>query len=165
MNVQFFHQNQAPTAKFAVNVMIVPDGTMGYPILLGKDSWCHFPRKQTHNTSGSMALEIWAVSRSSKETSPEFVQCVKDAKGLVEQASPHCQSYKLLHRDSKPRSLEPGQHYWIPIALISQLSDDQVPANYYTQSNEDWTTGKLVAAPDGKFISLLPQRAMTIEAN
>lgn len=46
LNVQFFDRFDRGGARLAVQAYIVPDGVMSHDILLGTDSWRHFPRRE-----------------------------------------------------------------------------------------------------------------------
>ena len=134
MTIQFNH-NGSPSASLAVWMYIVPNETMGCPLLLGRDSWMRFHSRSYQTLSpqpdgrifGELALSVGddnlgsAAAYIRDRTSSDAVyHLVYDGLGVSLTDSPQLIPVNLVRRDGSPALTN---HYMVDLPPAHNSSD------------------------------------------
>ena len=120
---------------------IVPDRVMSHDLLLGRDSWDHFPvRKYKDTNEDETVVTFTAQDDGSAAGNHRFKKWVDQAIGMIE--SPADCRFVVRHAD-KSSMLSEG-FTWVRVELRNCDGSAADPGSYYVRFQNGWTPSEAI---------------------
>lgn len=123
-------------ACLAVYAHVVPDGAMAYAVLLGRDSWRHFPERKYEDVSETETVVTLVGSAvDSPATDPKFAAWVDAVVSVVEVES----DARVLVRYGGDTVTPPDAVSWVTVDLTNEDGTDADEGSYYVRFADGWS--------------------------
>ena len=126
---------RSPTVCLAVYAHIVPDAAMSHAVLLGRDSWSHFPVRTYRDVSASETIVTFVGDDDGpKGGDARYEQWVSSAVGMVESAG----GESVVARYAGTHRWLPNAISWVTVQLTTPAGTAVTEGTYYVRFREGW---------------------------
>ena len=128
-------------ACLAMYAHVVPDGTMNYDILIGRDGLGLFPVR-TYRDVNQRETVMTLHGENHDSVSQTFTEHVQNAVGFVEQEASAPQVvvvYNGTHETVRPDTMS-----WVPVKLFNMDGTPTVEGSYYATLDPEWSPREII---------------------
>ena len=125
----------SPMVCMVVHAHIVPTTAMTTAVLLGRDSWAHFPTREYKDISISETRVTFVENENdNKVHDHRYATCVNNAIGMIEKQGKD----KVVPRVASHRHRLPNAMSWLKVCLTNSDDTNAEEGSYYIRFGPEW---------------------------